>query len=225
MVSELDITNQDVAKIAEMIDAEIAALVPDWKTDHNVTETDSNVNNNNKNAGFCGNCASNEYLQETVSSNSEISRDKSHHHQFDCPDENRNCSSVHGRFEEISYQMEGQEQHGVGGNVVVSGGEGNKAIHYADIWGLRDSRSDEEEESSVSLKQSPRNVKWSENEIRRELRWLKARHRIQLTRARDHQTEIAVTTGVGEKFEIGTSASSPPLLYRAISLPVDALDI
>ncbi|XP_020886732.1 serine/threonine-protein kinase WNK2-like [Arabidopsis lyrata subsp. lyrata] len=33
MVSELDITNQDVAKIAEMIDAEIAALVPDWKTD------------------------------------------------------------------------------------------------------------------------------------------------------------------------------------------------
>ena len=97
MVSELDITNQDVAKIAEMIDAEISALVPDWKIDdHNVTESESNVNNNN--GRFCGNCASNGYIQETVSSNSELSGEKSHqhhHHQFDA----RSCSSVHGRFE------------------------------------------------------------------------------------------------------------------------------
>ncbi|ESQ47620.1 hypothetical protein EUTSA_v10020315mg [Eutrema salsugineum] len=229
MVSELDITNQDVTKIAEMIDAEIAALVPDWKIDHNVTESDSNVNNNNNNGGFCGDCASNGYIQETVSSNSEISGDKSHH-QFDCS-EDRSCSSVHGRFEEISYQVEGQEQHG--GDVVVSG-EGGNGIHYADIWGLRDSRSDDGEEQ-VSLSLNPRRRRkvkgewWSENEIRRELRWLKARHRIQLTRVRDQTifekpTEISVTTAFGERFEIGTSAS-PPLLCRAISLPVDAVDI
>ncbi|CAG7876680.1 hypothetical protein BRARA_E02005 [Brassica rapa] len=107
MVSELDITNQDVVKIAEMIDAEIAALVPDWKTDdHNVTEGE-------KNGGFCGNCATNGYIQETVSSNSELSGEKphQHHYQFD----ERSCSSVHGRFEEISYQVEGEEQHGDGG--------------------------------------------------------------------------------------------------------------
>ncbi|CDY38324.1 BnaC05g30170D [Brassica napus] len=176
MVSELDITNQDVAKIAEMIDAEISALVPDWKIDdHNVTESESNVNNNN--GGFCGNCASNGYIQETVSSNSELSGEKSHqhhHHQFD----DRSCSSVHGR------------------------------IHYADIWGLRDSRSDDGEEEHGTKK--VRGEWWSENEIRRELRWLKARHKIQL----DHQ-----------RLKAPTESDSPPLLYRAISLPVDAVDI
>uniref|UniRef100_A0A1J3FKS6 non-specific serine/threonine protein kinase n=1 Tax=Noccaea caerulescens TaxID=107243 RepID=A0A1J3FKS6_NOCCA len=220
MVSELDITNQDVTKIAEMIDKEIAALVPDWRIDHKVTE--SSESNLSKGGGFCGNCASNEYIQETVSSNSELSGEKSHHHhhhhhhQFD-------CSSIHGRFEEISYQMEGQEQHG-GGNVVVEGN--NNGIHYADIWGMRDSRSDdggEEEQSSASLDLNPTGkVKggggdwWSENEIRRELRWLKARHKIQLTRVRDQMTICEKPTEI---------SASPPLLYRAISLPVDAVDI
>ncbi|EOA30205.1 hypothetical protein CARUB_v10013321mg [Capsella rubella] len=189
MVSELDITNQDVAKIAEMIDAEIAALVPDWKTD---TESSLIVNNNNKNntEGFCGDCASNGYIQETVSSG-EVSHHHHHHHhhhhEFDSSDD-KSCSSVHGRF--------------------------------ADIWGLRESHSDDGE------KQGSRKVRsgwWSENEMRRELRWLKARHKIQLMRMRgqtlcETPTEISVTPGMGY-------SASPPLLYRAISLPVDAVDI
>lgn len=179
MVLELDITNQDVAKIAEMIDAEIAALVPDWKTD---TECFQNVNNNNNNtAGFCGDCASNGYIQETVSSG-----EKSHHnhHEFDSSDD-KSCSSVHGRF--------------------------------ADIWGLRESHSDDGE------KQISRKVRsgWSENEMRRELRWLTARHKIQLMRVRgqticEMPTDISVLPG---------NSASPPLLYRAISLPVDAVDM
>ncbi|CAL9221879.1 unnamed protein product [Arabidopsis halleri] len=182
MVSELDITNQDVAKIAEMIDAEIAALVPDWKTD---TESSSNVNNinNNNTAGFCGDCASNGYIQETVSSGEKSHHH--HHHEFDSSDD-KSCSSVHGRF--------------------------------ADIWGLRESYSDD------GGKQSSRKVRsgrWSENEMRRELRWLKARHRIQLMKVRgqticDTPLEISVTPG---------NSASPPLLYRAISLPVDAVDM
>ncbi|KAL1197545.1 Serine/threonine-protein kinase WNK2 [Cardamine amara subsp. amara] len=160
MVSELDITNQDVAKIAEMIDAEIAALVPNWKTDNKVTES-----------------------SQVSSSNSEVTGEE---HQLDCSDQDKSCSSVHGRF--------------------------------ADIWGLRDSRSDDgEEQSSKKFKGG-----WlSENEMRRELRWLKARHRIQLTRVRgqticETPMEISVTPG---------ASASPPLLYRAISLPVDAVDI
>ncbi|KAH0891794.1 hypothetical protein HID58_054223 [Brassica napus] len=182
MVSELDITNQDVAKIAETIDAEIAALVPDWKVNNN-------VRNSNNEAG-----------------------EKSHHyhHQFECSDD-RSCSSVHGRFEEISYQAEGQEQ-GSGDVVVVSGEGNNNRIHCADIWGLRDSRSDGggEEESSLKPRRKVEGEWWPENEIRRELRWLKARHK----RVRDHQT-------ICEK----PSSASPPLLYRAFSLPVDAVDI
>lgn len=164
MVAELDITTQDVAKIAEMIDAEIAALVPNWKTDNKVTESSQ------------------------ISSNSEVTGEKSlshhHDHELDCSDD-KSCSSVHGRF--------------------------------ADIWGLRHSRSDDgEEQSSKKIK-----GEWlSENEMRRELRWLKARHRIQLTRVRgqticETPTEISVTPG---------ASASPPLLYRAISLPVDAVD-
>ncbi|CAH8308526.1 unnamed protein product [Eruca vesicaria subsp. sativa] len=209
MVSELDITNQDVAKIAEMIDAEIAALVPNWKIDgeHNVTESEANV-------GFCGNCATNGYIQETVSSNSEVSGEKPHqhhNHQFD----ERSCSSVHGRFEEISYQVEGQEEHGDGVVVSGEGNNNNNGIHYADIWGLRESRSDDGEEEQRSVRKV-RGEWWSENEIRRELRWLKARHKIQLARVSDHQRICC---------EKQTEAASPTLLYRAISLPVDAVDI
>ena len=140
-------------------------------------------------------------------------RHQHHHHQFD----DRSCSSVHGRFEEISYQVEGEGQHGDGGDVVVVCGEGgnNNRIHYADIWGLRDSRSDDGEEEhgtsvSLSRRKKVRGEWWSENEIRRELRWLKARHK----RVRDHQT-------ICER----PSSASPPLLYRAFSLPVDAVDI
>ncbi|CAN8258459.1 unnamed protein product [Cochlearia groenlandica] len=216
MVSELDITNQDVAKIAEMIDKEIAALVPHWRrTEHTVTESESNANdnnnNNNNNVGFCGDCASNEYIQETISSNSENNGDKSHHYHH-----HKRCSSsslIHGRFGEISYKVGGggggKEQHG-------SDGDGNNGIHYADIWGLRDSRYDNGEEE-----EERRNDWWlSENEIRRELRWLKARHRIQLSRVRD-QT-ICSTAG---SVVSGSSAASPLLLCRAISLPVDAVNI
>ncbi|KAG7626197.1 Protein kinase-like domain superfamily [Arabidopsis thaliana x Arabidopsis arenosa] len=181
MVSELDITNQDVAKIAEIIDAEIAALVPDWKND---TESSQNVNNNKNNntAGFCGECASNGYIQETVSSG-----EKSHHnhHEFDSS-EDKSCSSVHGRF--------------------------------ADMWGLRESYSDDGEKQSSRKVRSGR---WSENEMRRELRWLKARHKIQLMKMRgqticETPMEISLTPG---------TSVSLPLLYRAISLPVDAVDM
>lgn len=39
MVEELDITDQDVTCIADMIDEEIALLVPDWKKGVAITET------------------------------------------------------------------------------------------------------------------------------------------------------------------------------------------
>ncbi|XP_038880703.1 probable serine/threonine-protein kinase WNK9 isoform X2 [Benincasa hispida] len=39
MIAELDITDQDVIKIAEKIDGEIASLVPDWKPGPGIDET------------------------------------------------------------------------------------------------------------------------------------------------------------------------------------------
>ncbi|GMG99624.1 hypothetical protein Nepgr_001464 [Nepenthes gracilis] len=53
MVAELDITDQDVTKIASMIDVEIASLVPDWKPGLGIEETP-----NFKNFAMRRNCAS-----------------------------------------------------------------------------------------------------------------------------------------------------------------------
>ncbi|XP_059652682.1 serine/threonine-protein kinase WNK1-like isoform X2 [Cornus florida] len=50
MVAELDITDQDVTKIADMIDGEIASLVPDWKPGPGIEETPRFAN-----SSFCHN--------------------------------------------------------------------------------------------------------------------------------------------------------------------------
>ena len=54
MVAELDITDQDVTRIADMIDGEIASLVPEWRPGPGLEETPRFANQ-----GLCHNCASN----------------------------------------------------------------------------------------------------------------------------------------------------------------------
>ncbi|GER44677.1 kinase [Striga asiatica] len=96
MVAELDITDQEVSKIAKMIDNEIAFLVPDWKS--GFSEQEGNV--------FCQNCCSDDSIVGLGHSSS------SHG-----PIKGRQCSqcskhgygSVHGRFEEIMDRVEGPE--------------------------------------------------------------------------------------------------------------------
>ncbi|KAJ8491009.1 hypothetical protein OPV22_012730 [Ensete ventricosum] len=101
MVAELDIIDYDVTKIADMIDGEVALLVPEWKPGPGIEEV----------AGFpsatiCQKCAS------TVSSCGSILDHLSlkslcygnmksvHCCHFE-------CAEMHGRFEEITYQVEG----------------------------------------------------------------------------------------------------------------------
>ncbi|KAL0348849.1 UNVERIFIED_CONTAM: Serine/threonine-protein kinase WNK1 [Sesamum angustifolium] len=94
MVAELDITDQDVTRIAEMIDGEIASLVPEWTTGVGIEESP-----NYRNSSCCQNCAS-DGSPDRPRKSLQV----------------RHCSkhgygSVHGRFEEITYQFDdGSEQ-------------------------------------------------------------------------------------------------------------------
>lgn len=84
MVGELDITDQDVTKIAEMIDGEMLKLVPQWKTGPGIEE-----NPHFDNSNLCHNCVS-----TSASIGSYI--------QMNCE---KGCGSKHGRFEEYTYAV------------------------------------------------------------------------------------------------------------------------
>ncbi|XVF63119.1 hypothetical protein PTKIN_Ptkin09bG0063200 [Pterospermum kingtungense] len=209
MISELDITDQDVTKIADMIDGEIASLVPEWKKGPVIDENSECMS------------VSNGYLSDYVSSstagakNVQVLQGSKH-----------SCAAVHGRFEEITYQVGEPEQcFSEGAEVSLSQSDG---IHYADIWAQRegpelsspspkDIHCDEanetldqsvyqKEERIISIDgQSDSNTRTSfsaftsadssfyddyENEIRQELRWLKAKYQMQLRELRDKQLRV-----------------------------------
>lgn len=128
MVGELDINDQDVTNIADMIDEEISSLVPGWRSGPEIEESARFINN-----GFCNNCASNHTstgsLLEFLSHNMD-----SKNLQIQC----LGCASLHGRFEEITYQVEETEHHHVAKNDDNGG--------YREIWNQRESR----ELSSIS---------------------------------------------------------------------------
>lgn len=216
MVAELDITDQDVTKIADMIDDEISSLVPEWKgglamdETTNLTETD-----------YCHSCASNSLFGNYRSSHGPGSRNvqvlQSSMH---------GCEAVHGRFEEITYQFDGSEQCITEG--APEGSCESNSIHYTDIWAQHDRPKlsstgsgeclsgaheqlnestfvsnertiDVDDDINFLARDSPgadslgaRTVlKDYENEIRQELRWLKAKYEMQLRELRDHQLGVA----------------------------------
>lgn len=215
MVAELDITDQDVTILANMIDNEIATLVPGWKRGPMIDEIPEDSS-----ASFCLNCAANNTLVDYVSSNNPCTKNLQFFH---CS--KNGCAAVHGRFEEITYQYEGSA------NTATEGAPPSQSngIHYADICALRDEHEssheglkdihcdeshdiskistikEEEEERSVNVddqidvntKKPPSGPAASENllllgyenDIRQELRWLKVRYQMQLRELRDHQLE------------------------------------
>ncbi|KDO40445.1 hypothetical protein CISIN_1g004564mg [Citrus sinensis] len=130
MVAELDITDQDVTKIADMIDGEIASLVPEWRPGPGIEETPRFANQ-----GFCSNCASNrtstgslmEYFSNPYGTNLQL---------LQCC--RNGCASMHGRFGEITFDVDESEHH-------VTDGAPNESsqsdcLHYQEIWGQLESR-------------------------------------------------------------------------------------
>ncbi|KAF3454352.1 hypothetical protein FNV43_RR04799 [Rhamnella rubrinervis] len=131
MVAELDITDQDVTRIADMIDGEIASLVPEWKPGPGIEETPRFANQN-----FCFNCASNrtssgsllEFLSKNPGSNDLQVLQCCRH----------GCASMRGRFEEITYQADESEHHAAESVPKVS--SQLDFLHYQEIWGHHESR-------------------------------------------------------------------------------------
>lgn len=246
MVAELDMTDQDVTKIAEMIDGEITALVPEWKPGFGLDES-----SNFKNGSCCQNCASDGSVPDYLSSHKGKSL-----HILQCS--KHGCGSVHGRFEEITYQVEGSEQ---------VGSSQSDGAHYTDIWVQQESR--EEKDARIirsgdeTTSDSSRNDS-NENEIWQELRWLKAKYKMQLRELTDRQLgrvkeklhsvsrngngdddddddEQHFTDPKVNNYESRYSSCSPAhlitangfysggllphSLHRATSLPVDATDL
>lgn len=129
MVAELDITDQDVTRIADTIDGEIASLVPDWKPGPGIEETPRFTNQN-----FCFNCASNHTssgsLLEFLSKNPGAKNLQ----VLQCC--RHGCASMHGRFEEITYQADQSEHHATEGVPNVS--SQLDFLHYQ--WAQHESR-------------------------------------------------------------------------------------
>ncbi|KAJ6318606.1 hypothetical protein OIU76_014040 [Salix suchowensis] len=216
LIDELDITDQDVLSIADMIDGEISTLVPEWKRGLGIERSPQCTD-----ASFCQNCASHGHPLDYFSSNKSGSRNLevlpcSHHE----------CAAVHGRFEEITYQVKGPQQSNSTDRAPVSTSQ-STSINYTDIWAQRDAPNShgsreilcgqghsmtnqtifEEQETIVSrnvLRESNARkstcenpsaaftTHWDddENEIRQELRWLKAKYQMQLRELKDQQLRV-----------------------------------
>ncbi|ONK65445.1 uncharacterized protein A4U43_C07F37190 [Asparagus officinalis] len=109
MVTELDMTDYEVTRISEMIDNEVSSLVPEWaKTGRFSPPT-----------GLCERCASN--VSSCGSFLDFLCKAQGLHNIQSVCCSNLECAAMHGRFEEITYQVEGlQKQYSMGGAPVLS---------------------------------------------------------------------------------------------------------
>ncbi|KAF5786394.1 putative protein kinase WNK-NRBP family [Helianthus annuus] len=192
MVADLDIANQDVHKIADMINGEILCLVPEWQTGLNL-------------------------LQEDHQSENKLEAANGSRHE---------CASIHGRFEEITYQNDVSEQCVTDGAPVLSSQSDD--IHYSDTWLQHEPPEPELYQTKVRDDY--------ENEVQQELRWLRAKYQMQL---RDQQLGLASNPSRGFNINLdkricmknenetfnGYRELLPQHLHRAISLPVDPIDV
>ncbi|KAL5980839.1 Serine/threonine-protein kinase wnk1, partial [Asimina triloba] len=142
MVAELDITDQDVTKIAEMIDGEISSLVPDWKPGPGIEESHGlSV------ANICHHCASN--VSSTGSLLNYLSLNNSDgNSQQDADCCRVGCGAMHGRFEEITYQLDGAEHCSAKGQHNVSSQSESQHQQYTDVWVQSESPDVSSEESA-----------------------------------------------------------------------------
>jgi len=89
MVAELDITDHEVTRIADMIDGEVSALVPGWRPGPGIEEAPD--------TSYCHNCGSN------------VSSCGSLYAYMSSGRQGCQCAELHGRFEEITFQADGEQ--------------------------------------------------------------------------------------------------------------------
>lgn len=193
MVAELDITDQDVTSIAGMIDGEIALLVPKWRRGPRIEETTDYANQS-----FCENCVSNHTTVTDFLSRNQSGKNLQ---LLQCC--MHGCASMHGRFEEITFQSE-EYDNNVNEDAPNMSSESD-FLQYQESW----SHHHESRELSPveSTTRSPSDEHYElgnhylstigslhsgvendyEKEIQHELRWLKAKYQMELRELRDKQ--------------------------------------
>ncbi|KAF9604978.1 hypothetical protein IFM89_011671 [Coptis chinensis] len=213
MVAELDITDQDVTKIADMIDGEVAFLVPEWRAGPGIEETPRYSS-----ANFCHNCASNRTSNGSLMDYLSLNNPGAKNLQvLQCC-----CAATRGRFEEITYKVE-ESEHCVTEEAPMFSSQSDGIIHLTDMWAESEGHEQSSEGSGEQLNESsfakdeslvdktviftanhskpntrkhvrslsvhiPSSIAMSpscaeydyENEIRQELRWIKARYQMEL---------------------------------------------
>ncbi|KAF7805186.1 putative serine/threonine-protein kinase WNK9 isoform X1 [Senna tora] len=162
MVAELDITDQDATRIGDMIDGEIASLVPEWRQGPGIEETPRFTNQT-----FCHNCASNHTssgsFMEFLSHNSGPKNSP----LLQCC--KHGCASMHGRFEEITFESEEYGNHAR--EVAPNRTSQSECLEYQELWNQHESRelspvesenshSDEQLDKSVSAEEEGHDEVW-----------------------------------------------------------------
>ncbi|KAL5061089.1 hypothetical protein RYX36_032693 [Vicia faba] len=191
MVAELDITDQDVTSIAGMIDGEIASLVPKWRRGP-IKETADY-----ENQSFCENCLSNHTTVTDFLSRNQSGKNLQ---LLQCC--MHGCASMHGRFEEITFQSE-EYDNNVNEDAPNMSSESD-FLQYQESWSHHH---ESRELSPVESTRSPSDEHYElgnhylstnsslhcgtendyEKEIQHELRWLKAKYQMELRELRDKQ--------------------------------------
>ncbi|KNA22424.1 hypothetical protein SOVF_034160 [Spinacia oleracea] len=185
MVSELSIKEEDMMRIADMIDCEIASLVPEWKKgtyeeeneyEYEASECES-INNDNDSVIERYSLADYLTFGSPRPRNIQLLRCASH-----------GSTSMRGRFEEITYPLEADP--GVIANTDTVGHHQRRPslnFHFGETFEQQDQTSCENT-INYSETQTPYNSpsgsivdeREYENEARKELRWLKTKYEIQL---------------------------------------------
>ncbi|KAL2995770.1 hypothetical protein AAZX31_10G235800 [Glycine max] len=182
MVAELDINDQDVTNLANMIDNEIATLVPEWKTGP-IIEEKSECSS----ASVCLNCAANVHGRfEEITYQVEGSKNSAREGALDASSQSNDI-----QYTDIWAQRDEPELcH-----------EELKDIHCDQAHEASNSSNIKEDGKTINVdEQSDLNTRKPssnpapncvfldyENEIRQELRWLKAKYQMQLRELRDQQ--------------------------------------
>ncbi|MED6209119.1 Serine/threonine-protein kinase wnk1 [Stylosanthes scabra] len=222
MVAELDITDQDVTRIADMIDGEIASLVPDWRCGPGIDESPRFSKQ-----GFCHNCVSNHTSSGSLLDFISQNPGSKNLQLGECC--RRGGASMHGRFEEITFESEDYDNDVKN---VPNISSQSHSLQYQGLWNQHESRelspvasdqshSDEQYEQldkSIAAEDkgqdhwetkfasntgsSLRNLSGThyfstigslscdtegdyEEEIQKELRWLKAKYQMELRELKD----------------------------------------
>lgn len=127
MVAELDMNDQDVTKIADMIDGEIASLVPEWKPGPGILETPRFAN-----PSFCQNCASNHTSTGSLINLLSKNPGAKNFQILQCL--GNGCAATYGRFEEITYQVDNPSYNVLDkGNNLVQQSHSND-LHHLEYW-------------------------------------------------------------------------------------------